>query len=61
MLIFREEQAMIVSAPIISKDSWLNHSDYAWFRDGYEYASTQNRAIPGLAAVSPEQLYHTVL
>lgn len=47
----------LITAPQISKDSWLNDSEYANFVAGYEYAMTQTRAIQGLSKVAPEQAY----
>lgn len=47
----------VIRAPKISKDSWLNDPEYASFVAGYEYATTQTRAIHGLSKVSPEEAY----
>lgn len=41
----------------IEPDSWLNADEYKRFRKAYSYASCQSRAIPGLAAISPEDAY----
>ena len=44
-------------APKISDKSWLNDPEYANFVAGYEYASTQTRAIHGLSKITPEEAY----
>lgn len=52
-----------VAVPIpheITDDSWLNRPEFAWFKQGYQYACTQNQAIPMLCQGSPEFLFHTV-
>lgn len=41
-------------------DHWLNDEEYAWFKSGYEYATTQTRAIPGLSKLTPSELYYVV-
>jgi hypothetical protein len=46
--------------PDISDDSWLNRPEYAWFKKGYDYACTQNQAIPAICQVRPESLFHAV-
>jgi len=48
---------MIIKASIISKKSWLNDPEYSSFVAGYEYASTQTRAIHGLSKITPEEAY----
>ena len=47
-------------APKISSDSWLNDKEYQDFVKGYYYATTQTRAIPGLAKLTPEEVYFIV-
>lgn len=44
----------------IDENSWLNDPKYKWFVEGYNYATTQSRAIPTLAAVIPEDLFFAV-
>ena len=53
----RPKRVRIISAPRISKNSWLNEPEYANFVAGYEYAGTQTRAIHGLSKISPEEAY----
>ena len=48
---------MIIKASKISNTSWLNAPEYANFMAGYEYASTQTRAIHGLSKITPEEAY----
>jgi hypothetical protein len=45
----------------ISASSWLNEPRFEWFKKGYEYASSQTLAIPTLAVVAPEELYHATM
>lgn len=45
----------------IKPDSWLNDPKYKWFIDGYLYAMTQNKAIPTLFMMEPEDLYFAVV
>ena len=47
----------MIKAEKISEKSWLNASEYADFVAGYEYASTQTRAIHGLSKITPEEAY----
>lgn len=47
----------IVSVPQVSEKSWLNNREYRSFVAGYEYATTQTRAISGLSKISPEEAY----
>ena len=47
----------VIRAPKISKNSWLKDPEYASFVAGYEYASTQTRAIHGLSKITPEEAY----
>jgi hypothetical protein len=56
----REPAVGFVAARKIPDDSWLHEERFRWFREGYAYASTQTRAIPGLAAVDPHDLYSAV-
>ena len=48
---------MIIKAQKISEKSWLNDPEYANFVAGYEYASTQTRAIHSLSKITPEEAY----
>lgn len=51
----------IAMAPAIAEDSWLRQEeDYKWFLKGFDYASTQTRAIPGLSRNHPEETYFVV-
>ena len=47
-------------APKIRFDSWLNSKEYQGFVKGYYFATTQTRAIPGLAKLTPEEVYFIV-
>ena len=47
----------VLAAAQINKKSWLNDEEYKSFIAGYEYASTQTRAIKGLSKISPEEAY----
>lgn len=49
---------MIYVAQTILSDSWLKQ--YPWFIDGYDYALTQNRAIPAMSSIEPESLFFAV-
>jgi len=49
---------MIQIANPIKDGSWLNDENYELFRAAWGYASTQTRAIPAMAAITPEQAYH---
>lgn len=46
---------MILKAQSIKEDSWLNEEKYDAFRQAWDYASTQTRAIPAMAHMTPEQ------
>ena len=50
----------IVCANEIKDSSWLNEKRFAWFKQGYQYASTQTRAIPILSKLTPEEFYFAV-
>jgi hypothetical protein len=47
----------LVIAPEVAAGSWLHESRFDWYREAYAYATTQTRAIPTLAATTPEALY----
>ena len=49
---------MIFLAPAIATDSWLMEERFDEFRERYGYAASQNRAIPGLSKLTPEEAYH---
>jgi hypothetical protein len=51
--------AMAEPSPIVA-ESWLNEPRFTWFRDAYAHASRQPKALPALAAGSPEDLYFAV-
>lgn len=55
----REVRVKVSVAPRISDDSWLHRSDptFEAFKKGYDYASTQTRAIGPLAKLTPEEAY----
>lgn len=44
-------------APRIDAESWLWEERFEAFREAYGYASSQTRAIPALAKLSPEEAY----
>jgi hypothetical protein len=48
------------AASQISEDSWLNEPKYEWFREVYQYASFQTRAIPALHGSTPEEMYFAI-
>lgn len=47
----------VLQARGIPNDHWLNDARFAWFKRGYEYASTQTKAIPALAQSNAGHLY----
>lgn len=40
-----------------SENSWLNEPTYEEFMRGFNYATTQTRAISALSKCSPEEIY----
>lgn len=48
----------ILIASKIQEDSWLHEPRFKRFLKAYYYAATQTLAIPVLAKVTPEELYH---
>ena len=53
---------MILVANPIPSNHWLNEPEYAWFKNGYNYACTQTLAIPALANIQDVgSLYFAVM